>query len=298
LNHNTIIIGTRGSDLALWQANHIKGKLEKNGLLCVLKIISTKGDLFQDISLDKIEGKGFFTKEIEEALLNHTIDLAVHSHKDLETTSPQGLVVAAVSERADPSELLLIKKGSEDHTQVLSLKKGAVIGTSSARRKSQLLHNRPDIVLKDIRGNVPTRVKKLRDGHYDAILLAKAGTDRLQLDLSGITCITIPTDIIVPAPAQGVLAVQCRSADMELREALQVLHHAPTQELIEIERTVLKNMNGGCHLPLGVFASKENEEITVHVAVARQWDEPVRMLTFIGDFPDTLIQIITEEIQS
>jgi hydroxymethylbilane synthase len=298
LNHNPIIIGTRGSDLALWQANHIKGMLEKAGLPCDLKIISTKGDLIQNVSLDKIEGKGFFTKEIEEALLNHSIDIAVHSHKDLETTSPSGLVIAAVSERADPSELLLIRKGCEDPDQILGFKIGAIIGTSSARRKAQLLHHRPDIGLKDIRGNVPTRVQKLRDGQYDAILLAKAGTDRLRLDLSDLTCITIATDAIVPAPAQGVLAIQCRASDKSLIDALGILHHTPTQELIEIERTVLKNMNGGCHLPLGVFAHKENEEITVHVAVASEWNAPVRMLTFIGDFPVTLTQIITEEILS
>jgi hydroxymethylbilane synthase len=298
LNHNPIIIGTRGSDLALWQANHIKGMLEKAGLPCDLKIISTKGDLIQNVSLDKIEGKGFFTKEIEEALLNHSIDIAVHSHKDLETTSPSGLVIAAVSERADPSEILLIRKGCEDPDQILGFKIGAIIGTSSARRKAQLLHHRPDIGLKDIRGNVPTRVQKLRDGQYDAILLAKAGTDRLRLDLSDLTCITIATDAIVPAPAQGVLAIQCRASDKSLIDALGILHHTPTQELIEIERTVLKNMNGGCHLPLGVFAHKENEEITVHVAVASEWNAPVRMLTFIGDFPVTLTQIITEEILS
>ncbi len=296
MNNNKIIIGTRGSDLALWQANYIKGLLENAGVFCDLKIISTKGDLIQNISLDKIEGKGFFTKEIEEALLNLSIDIAVHSHKDLETTSPEGLVIAAVSERADPAELLLIRKGCEDPTQALGFKTNAVIGTSSSRRKSQLLRLRPDITLKDIRGNVPTRIQKLRDGHYDAILLAKAGTDRLQLDLSDITSFTIPTDVIVPAPAQAVLAIQCRESDVDLRNILQVLHHAPTQELIEIERTVLKNMNGGCHLPLGVFAYKENDEIIVHVAIADQWDEPVRMLTFIGDYPATLTQIITDEI--
>jgi hydroxymethylbilane synthase len=165
-----IVIGSRGSDLALWQAYHVKAQLENLGCKVELKIIKTQGDIIQHLSFDKMEGKGFFTKEIEAALLDKSIDLAVHSHKDLETNPPKGLVIAAVSEREDPADLLLIRKTSIDPTQQWGLKSKAIVGTSSARRKSQVLRFRPDIELKDLRGNVPTRIQKLRDQNYDAIL--------------------------------------------------------------------------------------------------------------------------------
>ena len=181
-----IRIGTRGSDLALWQANFVKGELEKLACTVEIKIIKTQGDLVQDLSFDKLEGKGFFTKEIEEALIANEIDLAVHSHKDLETSSPEGLMIAAVSDRENPAELLLIRKEAYAPNETWELKKKAVIGSSSARRKSQVLALRPDLQLKDLRGNVPTRIDKLRKGEYDAILLAKAGVNRLGLDLGDL----------------------------------------------------------------------------------------------------------------
>jgi hydroxymethylbilane synthase len=170
-----IIIGTRGSDLALWQANFVKDSLAALNIQAELKIIKTQGDRILHLSLDKLEGKGFFTKELEEELLAGTIDLAVHSHKDLPTENPPGLIIAAVSEREDPSELLLILKDCVDVHQKLSVKYGGIVGTSSNRRKAQLLAYRPDLEIKDLRGNVPTRVKKLRDENYDAIMVAKAG---------------------------------------------------------------------------------------------------------------------------
>ncbi|MGZ4041717.1 MAG: hydroxymethylbilane synthase, partial [Bacteroidia bacterium] len=184
----TIIIGTRGSELALWQANYTKNLLEEKGHKVELKIISTEGDRTQqwNTSFDKLQGKGFFTKELEEALLKKEIDLAVHSHKDLPTTSPEGLMIAGVSKREDPSDILLIRKEKADDSQKWSLKKNAIVGTSSARRKSQLLAFRPDVQIKDLRGNVPTRIKKLRDGEYDAILIATAGVERLQIDLEDL----------------------------------------------------------------------------------------------------------------
>ena len=151
---NKIVIGSRGSDLALWQANFVKEELEKAGHPTEIKIISTQGDRIQHLSFDKMEGKGFFTKEIEAALLDKSIDLAVHSHKDLETTSPKGLIIAAVSSREDPSELMLMRKEAVDTSQPLGLKKNPVVGTSSARRKSQLLHFRDDLEIKDLRGHV------------------------------------------------------------------------------------------------------------------------------------------------
>jgi hydroxymethylbilane synthase len=166
----SLIIGTRGSDLALWQANYVQSKLKTLGVESTIHIIKTQGDQIQHLSLDKLEGKGFFTKEIEDALLQNEVDIAVHSHKDLETEQPFGLMIAAVSDRADAAEMLLIHPRAFDENQKIPFKLNAVIGTSSARRKSQVLHFRPDITLQDIRGNVPTRVQKLRDGQYDAIL--------------------------------------------------------------------------------------------------------------------------------
>ncbi|MFY7970738.1 MAG: hydroxymethylbilane synthase [Flavobacteriales bacterium] len=292
-----IIIGTRGSDLALWQAHFVKNSLEALGYDCLLNIIKTQGDQIQHLSLDKLEGKGFFTKEIEEALLRKEIDLAVHSHKDLETEQPAGLTIAAVSHREDPSDLLLIRKECVDSTQKYNLKQGAQVGTSSSRRKAQMLHYRKDVELLDIRGNVPTRVQKLRDGHFEAILLAKAGVHRLQLDLSDLHVEVLHPEDFVPAPAQGVLAIQCREEDAEMRSILSHLHHTDVAELIHIERSVLNRMQGGCHLPLGVYARKTEDEYEVHVSMAPTWDAPNRHLTFISDNAEALITQIVAEIK-
>ncbi len=261
-NSRIIRIGTRGSDLALWQANFVKESLEKLGNKVEINIIHTQGDKIQDLSFDKLEGKGFFTKEIEQALLKNEVDLAVHSHKDLETTSPAGLIIAAVSDREDPSELLLIRSGSEDDSLMWQLKHSAFIGTSSARRKSQILCHRSDLKIKDLRGNVPTRIQKLRDGQYDAILLAKAGVNRLKLDLSDFTCVTLNPTQFVPAPAQGVLGLQIRAEDHQLVSILENLNHSQTKDKIEIERRVLKLMEGGCQLPLGVFCDGDKVHVT------------------------------------
>ena len=248
-----IRIGTRGSDLALWQANFVKGELEKLGSTVEIKIIKTQGDLIQDLSFDKLEGKGFFTKEIEEALIANEIDLAVHSHKDLETSSPEGLMIAAVSDRENPAELLLICKEAHDPTETWELKKNAVIGSSSARRKSQVLALKPDLQLKDLRGNVPTRIDKLRKGEYDAILLAKAGVNRLGLDLGDLIQINLSPREFVPAPSQGVLGYQIRTDDVDLSLLLRNLNNEKIENEIKVERKVLQLMNGGCQLPLGVY---------------------------------------------
>lgn len=293
-----IIIGTRGSELALWQAHHVKAQLENQGQSCRLHIIKTQGDQIQHLSLDKLEGKGFFTKEIEDALLRKEIDLAVHSHKDLETEQPEGLVIAAVSDRADASELLLIRNESVDSTQKYPFKQNAILGTSSARRKAQILHYRPDIELKDIRGNVPTRVQKLRDGHYDAILLAKAGTDRLELDLRDLHVVVLSPYEFIPAPAQGVLAIQCRSSDFELIDLLSQLDHTATREKIYVERSVLNKMKGGCHLPLGIMVEKNNAQLEAHVAMADTWDAPLRQFKKTGTDAEVLIEEILKTLQS
>ena len=227
-----IIIGSRGSELALWQANFVLKELKKIKLDAEIKIIKTQGDIVQYLSWDKMEGKGFFTKEIEEALLKKEIDLAVHSHKDLPTEEVKGLMIAAVSEREDPSELLLITKNAVDEKRKFSLKQNAVVGTSSARRKSQLLAWRSDVRLEDLRGNVPTRIQKLRDKKYDAILIANAGVMRLKIDLDEFHCEKLDPREFIPAPAQGVLALQIRKGDEGLFKSLQKINNREVEEII------------------------------------------------------------------
>ena len=289
----TITIGTRGSDLALWQANHVKSKLEAIGQNVSIEVIKTRGDQIQDLSFDKMEGKGFFTKEIEIALLNHDIDLAVHSHKDLETVQPKGLKVAAVSGRENPCELLLINKSAHNPNAPWELKKKSIIGTSSARRKSQLLAIRSDVEIKDLRGNVPTRVAKLKSGEYDAILIAKAGALRLNLDLSDLISVDLTPDEFVPAPAQGVLAFQIRSQDKELEEVLQEINDHQIQKLVGLEREVLGLMDGGCQLPLGVYCDNRY----VHVAYSDDAMHPSRYFRFpYKDTPEFASKIV-EHIQ-
>jgi len=251
-----LTIGTRGSQLALWQANFVKDKLAAIGVASDLKVIKTQGDIVQHLRLDKLEGKGFFTKELEEQLLDGRIDLAVHSHKDLPTAGPPGLAIAAVSEREDPSELLIVHRHGIDSKKRFSLKENASVGTSSNRRKAQLLALRPDLAIGDLRGNLQTRVQKLREGNYDAIVLAKAGVLRMAMDLSDFHIVEIPPTEIVPAPAQGVLAVQVREADSELFAILRQIHRKEVAETIAVERAVLNRFDAGCHAPLGCYCRR------------------------------------------
>lgn len=273
-----IVIGTRGSDLALWQANFIKDELEKLGIEAELKIIKTQGDKMLNLSFDKLEGKGFFTKELEDELLNGKIDLAVHSHKDLPTNHPPGLIIAAVSEREEPSELLIILKDCVDIQYKLSVKFGGMVGTSSNRRKAQLLAARPDLEIVDLRGNVPTRIQKLRDEDYDAIMIAKAGVHRLGIDLSEFYVEELEPMEFIPAPAQGVLALQIRETDKELFDKLQPLNHPDVAEQIGLERKVLNMFDGGCHMPLGCYCRKDGAFYQVWTSKANEGDE----------FPDRL----------
>ena len=285
MNRN-LIIGTRGSELALWQANFVKDTLAAINIPADLKIIKTQGDRVLNLSFDKLEGKGFFTKELEEELLAGTIDLAVHSHKDLPTENPPGLTIAAVSEREDPSELLLILKDCVDVKHKLSVKFGGIVGTSSNRRKAQLLAHRPDLEIQELRGNVPTRIQKLREEKYDAIMIAKAGVSRLGIDLSDLHVEELTPTEIIPAPAQGVLAIQIRERDIELFEALQALNHANVAEELSVERTVLKLFGGGCHLPLGCYCRKEDGQFQVFTSKADEGDQ----------FPDRLFLEAPESV--
>ncbi len=259
MSDSKIVIGSRGSDLALWQAHFIEDELNKAGHSVEIKIIKTRGDAIQHLSFDKMEGKGFFTKELETALLEGDIDMAVHSYKDLETTQPEGLCIGATSYRASPVDTLLIRKSATDTNQKWNLALNGKVGTSSARRKMQVMLHRPDVVIDDIRGNVPTRVQKLRDGHFDAIVMAKAGLDRLELNLDDLTVYDFDPNEFIPAPAQGALALQIRTTDNELKTKLAGIHNAEIAEIVEAERKVLNLFQGGCQLPLGAYCTRESD---------------------------------------
>ena len=255
-----VVIGSRGSELALWQANFITRELEKTGVNVELKIIKTRGDKQQEERFSEMQGQGFFTKEIEDALLKKEIDLAVHSYKDLPTTPVKGLKVGAVSYREDPSEMLLICKDCVDVKRKLNLKDKALVGTSAARRKVQLYAFRPDVEIKDLRGNIPTRIQKLRDKKYDAIVVASAAIERLGLDISDFHIEKLTPQELVPAPAQGVLALQIRESDKNIQAVIDKINHPEVEEIVSIERKIFNLFRGGCNLPLGIYSEKHRDE--------------------------------------
>lgn len=285
-----VILGSRGSDLALWQAHFVKAQLEALGVTVEIKIIVTQGDAIQQLSFDKMEGKGFFTKEIEEALLRGEIDLAVHSLKDLPTSSPPGLQIAALSYREDPRDLLLIRKEKYDLSAHFGLAENAVVGTSSARRKVQLKAHFPGITLRDLRGNVPTRIQKCRDGMYDAIVLAAAGVTRLQLNLADFHLVYLPPHQFVPAPAQGVLGLQIREGDQKMLPLMQQLHQTAVAETVELERQILADFEGGCQMPLGVYCTQENGQYVVYTAKAAHANALPKYIRLAGNDKSQLAQ--------
>lgn len=274
-----LVIGTRGSKLALWQAYYLQGKLKEQGVESELRIIKTRGDQIQHLSFDKIEGKGFFTQELEEALLDGSVDVAVHSMKDLPTRQSEGLAITAVSYREDPADWLLIRPDAVEEGRPLRLAEGCRVGTSSARRKAQLKDLRPDLQLQDLRGNVPTRVDKLRRGEADAILLAAAGLRRLELELDDLLVQRLHPREFVPAPAQGVLAYQVKKDNTAVRRILNKIHHTDVSAVTNVERKVLKLMEGGCHMPLGVFCERDaNGHFHVWAAHADAWQGPLQRI--------------------
>jgi len=257
----TLKLGTRGSDLARTQSTTVADALRAAGWDVELAIIKTAGDRDTSASFGSIGAQGVFVREIEQALVAKRVELAVHSFKDLPTTSPDELVIGAVPKRADPADLLLVRAGElvGGVADWLPLKAGARVGTSSARRRVWLAHFRPDLAILPLRGNVPTRIRRLRQGDFDAILLAAAGVDRLRegpaLDgaLDGITVLRLDPQRFVPAPAQGALAIQCRRDDARVREALAALDHAPSRSGVEAERDALRRAEGGCDIAFGAF---------------------------------------------
>lgn len=253
-------LGTRGSELARTQSGHVAAALAAaTGCAVELVIIRTRGDAVQDRPLAEVGGKGLFTKEIEDALLDGSIDLAVHSFKDMPTASPRGLRFGAVPEREDPSDALV--GGRLDDLPV-----GAVVGTGSVRRRLQLLAVRPDLDIRGIRGNVDTRIEKLRRGEYRAIVLAAAGLRRL--GRGEVIDQLLPTSVMVPAPAQGALAVQCRSEDREIAAMLESIHHAPTAACVAVERAFLEAASGNCNAPTACLARWDGDLLVAEAFLA------------------------------
>jgi hydroxymethylbilane synthase len=263
------VLGTRGSDLALWQAHTVAGRIRAELTTdCTIEIIKTRGDRIQDVAFHKMEGKGFFTKELQEALLAGAVDLVVHSLKDLPTEEPDGLEVVAVPERGPTTELLLARPGVVEATfdNPLGLRAGAVLGTSSLRRAAQALALCPGLELRALRGNVPTRVRKLRDGQYDAILLAAAGVRRLELDVDDLDVRELEAEVMLPAPGQGALAIEARAGEPRT-ELLGQLHDAEVARCIGAERRLLELLGGGCHLPLGCLAHTDEDGVRLQAAL-------------------------------
>jgi len=246
-----IVIGSRGSELALWQANHIKREIEKKNknVKVEIIIIKTKGDKILDVALSKIGDKSLFTKELEVELLAKRIDLAVHSLKDLQTQLPAGLKLAAVTKRHNVEDVLIARKKG---VTIQSLPEFAVVATGSLRRRSQLLHLRPDLTVIDLRGNVPSRIQKFLESEWNAIILARAGVERLNLKKHISSY--IPTQEILPAVGQGALGIEIYEENKLVEEIIQSIHHEDTYKAVFAERSLLRTLEGGCQVPIGAFA--------------------------------------------
>lgn len=259
----TIRIGSRKSRLALVQSRHVAREIEaRTGRRCEIVEVVTTGDVTLDKSLPEIGGKGLFTQELEERLLEGSIDIAVHSLKDLPTELPEGLALGAVSAREDPRDTLVSTAGVEFER----LPAGARLGTGSLRRRAQLLRRRNDVVFLDIRGNVPTRLEKLDRGDYDAIVLAAAGLNRLGLGERSTE--PFDTSVLIPAPGQGALGIECRAGDEGMISTLRSVHDEPTAVACRAERRVLELLEGGCNTPIGIHAARAGGALRVVAVVS------------------------------
>ena len=252
----TFTIGSRGSKLALWQAEWVQSRLRelRPEADVRIEIYKTSGDVIHDVPLAVIGGKGVFTKELEEALLDGRIDIAVHSLKDLPTTLPAGLAITAITEREDPRDALVLPAGAtNDGANLERLPQGAIVGTSSLRRQAQLRYLRPDVQIKDLRGNVDTRLRKLDEGQYDAVILAAAGLRRL--GFAARISASVATDVMLPAVGQGALGIETRAADADTNALIELLDHAPTRAACMAERSLLRALGGGCQVPIAAHAT-------------------------------------------
>jgi len=253
-----IRIGTRKSKLALWQANHIADRIRKElGYEVELIKIVTKGDKILDVPLAKVGGKGLFVKEIEEAMLRNEIDIAVHSLKDVPTYFPEGLELVAITEREDPRDAFL----SVEYNTIYEMKEGDILGTSSLRRKSQIMQLKPELDIQDLRGNVDTRIRKMEEGQYKGIILAYAGLKRLGLQ-DKVKQVFSP-DEMIPAVAQGFLGIEGRKNDDKIKEVVKVLNHKESELRAKAERAFLKTLEGGCQVPIAAYAEIKDDELSI-----------------------------------
>ena len=267
ISQRTIRIGSRKSQLALVQTYWVKEELEKHfpNIQFEVETMSTQGDKILDVALAKIGDKGLFTKELEVGMLNNQTDFAVHSLKDLPTNLPEGLMLGCVSKRVDPADALVVNEKNQDK-KLETLPAGSVIGTSSLRRLAQLRHHFPHLTFKDIRGNVNTRLAKLDAGEYDGIILAVAGLQRL--DMGDRIHQVIPAEISLHAVGQGALGIECREGDTEILEVIKALEDPESRDRALAERSLLRQLEGGCQVPIGVNTSIEGNTLTLTAMVA------------------------------
>jgi hydroxymethylbilane synthase len=277
-----VVIGSRGSELALWQSNLVKSQLQKlfPELRVEILILKTKGNKIPDSFVPRIGAKGIFTREIDEALLEGRIDISVHSLKDLPTKIPEGLKVGAILEREDVHDVF-ISHPQKLHRSLDELPRGARVATGSLRRKCQLLYYRPDLEIVDIRGNVPTRLQKLDTSSWDGLILAKAGLARL--NMTDRITETIPTDILLPAVGQGAIAVEVRSSDQKVMSLVATVNHEPTATATQAERILLESLKGGCQVPIGAYARTMNGAFVMDALIGSLDGKKVIRSTIHGD---------------
>ena len=283
-------IGSRGSQLALWQANHIADLLRARGHEVELEIIKTTGDKILDVALAKVGTKGMFTKEIEEALAEGRVDLAVHSLKDLPTELAPGFEIAAVTTRENPRDVFCSRK----YARIEELPRGARVGTSSLRRQAQLKALRPDLQLYPLRGNVDTRLRKLAEGEYEAIILAAAGLNRL--GKTELVKQVIPADVMCPAAGQGALGIEIRAGDSATHQHLAFLDDPAARASTTSERALLKKLGGGCQVPIGAFAEARNGHVLLSAIVAHPDGSKVLRETGEGSEPAAVGEAVGEAL--
>jgi hydroxymethylbilane synthase len=283
-------IGSRGSQLALWQANHIADQLRKHGHEVEIEIIHTTGDKITDVALAKVGSKGIFTKEIEDALAAGSIDLAVHSLKDLPTELSEAFQIAAIPTREDPRDAFC----SKNYSLIEELPKGARVGTSSLRREAQLKAIRPDLAVHPLRGNVDTRLRKLESGEYDAIILASAGLNRL--GKTELVRQIIPVESMCPAAGQGALAIEVRAGDQPVLDALLFLDDAGARAETDCERALLRKLGGGCQVPIGANAESRGGTLHLEAVVASPDGNLVLRESLAGSDPVKLGELVADNL--
>ncbi|MEW6774549.1 MAG: hydroxymethylbilane synthase [Bacteroidota bacterium] len=291
---NNYTIGTRGSDLALWQARYIQQLLSQYNISSELKIIVTSGDKNQSwlSHFDKSEGKNFFTKEIEDALIQKEIDIAVHSFKDVDSSAldeNNPLLIAGYTERHLPNDILILHPESVDKSKQLNIKLNTKIGTSSSRRAAQLKTLRPDIEILPLRGNVPTRIEKFKQHQYDGILLARAGVERLQINLNDFFVYPVPLHFLVPAAGQGIIAIQIRREDKDLHNIIQQFSNKESEICSSVERSIMNFIGGGCSVPIGVLCYQENQKYRLYISYTDNKEKDSILSILENESPESLI---------